>query len=103
MAASTAVRYKRSDLTRAIRYAEDNVFGTEQTRQSAESAFVRAVEAVGVARVSVSEARGALVSFEASLCPDCGCHKEDHANAEEEDARTGWVCYDCGRDEECSR
>ncbi len=88
-----------------IRRAQDREFRAVQDRDAAEREFAKAVGAVGVAKVEVTEARARLVTFEASLCTSCGCLKDDHATAEGEDPRPegAWVCYGCGRDEECPR
>ncbi len=88
-----------------IHRAEDRYHRSLADRDAAERAFVKTVEGVGAAQVEVNEARARLVTYEDSLCPHCGCRRDDHAEADEPDPRPegAWVCYDCGRDEECPR
>lgn len=103
---SASVDRERAYLTQDIRMSEDRLFRVELSMQSAEQDFVRAVETVGTARVEAAEVRVRLTAFEASLCPACGCLKGDHDVPFDDDPRHGnaeWVCYDCGRDEECPR
>lgn len=85
---------------------QDRSFSVGLDRESAERVFVKAVAAVGTSLADVNTAITALATFEASLCPSCGCYREDHLTPFEDDPRHGsadWVCYDCGRDEECPR
>ncbi len=104
---STSTDQTKNHLGNRIKWAQDNQFTAEQNQEYAQRDFIRTVEKVAEAVSAVSTARAELREFEASLCPACNCNKEDHGDAKDyadlegEDPRTGWVCYDCGRREEC--
>ncbi|KKN39725.1 hypothetical protein LCGC14_0740390 [marine sediment metagenome] len=100
---STSTDSMIAQMERDIQNAEDYHSHMWENRHSAEAVFLQAVEAVGIAAADLTVAKSHLIELKNSLCPSCSCLKGDHAKSEDGDPRTGWVCYDCGREEECPR